>query len=166
MSHCTAIGGQPRTPVAIIYLPLNGLFSGSFPIKKCPYLYLGCSLVGFTSFHSKYFYSDSVTVALSRYSFPIRRRRNFPCRKFLRTPLTYGFVKHEHYKHLSLCEHGLSSAWLNQAAITRVFKCFGFNEVRNVIIDVLIHYNKSPNLCHMENPGESIGIFVSENSLF
>ena len=29
---------------------------------------------------------------------------------YLLVTLTYVFVKHEHYKHLSLCEHGLSSA--------------------------------------------------------
>lgn len=33
--------------------------------------------------------------------------------------LAYGFTKHEHYKHLSLCEHGLSSDRHFLSAITR-----------------------------------------------
>ena len=33
--------------------------------------------------------------------------------------LAYCFAKHEHYKHLSLCEHGLSSASMKETAITR-----------------------------------------------
>jgi len=45
--------------------------------------------------------------------FHIKRLRN----KFLpltlyKVTLTYSFIKHEHYKRLSLCEHGLSSTRL------------------------------------------------------
>jgi len=37
--------------------------------------------------------------------------RHFPCRQPEQAPtaLAYEFARHEHYRHLSLCEHGLSS---------------------------------------------------------
>lgn len=41
-------------------------------------------------------------------------RRYFPCRQpLLRAALAYGFARHEHYRHHSLCEHGLSSQILH-----------------------------------------------------
>lgn len=89
------------------------------PDKKRPYHCLGCSLEGFTAFHHFDFSKCFVTVALSR----ILRHRLllslFFCRYFKRSTLAYGFAKHEHYRHLSLCEHGLSSACLVQTAITQ-----------------------------------------------
>jgi hypothetical protein len=49
-----------------------------------------------------------------------KRLRYFPCRQVrLGLPaLAYDLARHEHYRHRSLCEHGLSSTYLN-AAITR-----------------------------------------------
>jgi hypothetical protein len=47
------------------------------------------------------------------------RLRYFPCRQPIFTScLAYEFTRREHYKHLSLCEHGLSSA-CHHTAITR-----------------------------------------------
>lgn len=95
------------------------LFFRSFPSKSAPTISLGCSLEGFTAFHHFDFSKCFVTVALSR----ILRHRLllslFFCRYFKRSTLAYGFAKHEHYRHLSLCEHGLSSACLVQTAITQ-----------------------------------------------
>ena len=68
---------------------------------------LDCSLEGFTAFHLLYFYKSYVTVALSNYSNRILRLRLFHCRQI--NALIYCFIKHEHYSHLRLCEHGLSS---------------------------------------------------------
>jgi len=52
-----------------------------FPTQECPYLNLGCSLVGFTSFQLNCFQSRSVSVALSRSFFLIlNERRNSSCR--------------------------------------------------------------------------------------
>jgi len=46
-----------------------------------------------------------------RYSCHILRLRHFPCRQPLETTaLAYELARHEHYGHLSPCEHGLSSA--------------------------------------------------------
>ena len=62
-------------------------------------------------------------MALSRYSCHIQGLRHFPCRQqdLSLTALAYDFTRHEHYKHLSLCEHGLSSTirYTLIAAITR-----------------------------------------------
>src|SRR5690625_6558736 len=42
-------GGQPCTPVVIIYLQVHlSLFRFKFPNQGCPYHCLGCSLMGFT----------------------------------------------------------------------------------------------------------------------
>ncbi len=67
---------------------------------------LDCSLEGFTAFHLLYFYKSYVTVALSNYSIHIERL-DIHCRQI--NALIYCFIKHEHYNHLRLCEHGLSS---------------------------------------------------------
>lgn len=99
---------------------MPGSRSVRFPTKECPYQYLGCSLAGFTSFHSSGFPPDYVTVALSRLQYHIPNDLGiFPAVNPKRITLTYEFVKHEHYKHLSLCEHGLSSTHLRCAAITQ-----------------------------------------------
>ena len=74
---------------------------------KLPYHNLGFSLVEFTSFHFR----------LSPYS----SLRHFIKRSHIlgtqtssqsleSSTLGYFFPKHEHYRHHSLCEHGLSSA--------------------------------------------------------
>ena len=65
----TPSGGQPRTKGVIICLQAKiacPSFGSKFPIRRCPYQYLGCSLVGFTAFHLDCFQSSYVTVALSR----------------------------------------------------------------------------------------------------
>ena len=103
----------------IIYLRFLASSTRLIPLEKRPYHCLGCSLEGFTAFHHFDFSKCFVTVALSR----ILRHRLllslFFCRYFKRSTLAYGFAKHEHYRHLSLCEHGLSSACLVQTAITQ-----------------------------------------------
>src|SRR5699024_12743147 len=56
----TANGSQPRTPVVIIYLQVKlVLCLVRFPTKRCPYLCLGCSLMGFTRSTSECFHSYS-----------------------------------------------------------------------------------------------------------
>jgi hypothetical protein len=76
----------------------------------CPYLNLGCSLAGFTSFHFLCFQRNSVTVALSGYSWHICRNR---LSRFS-PPSTSNLAalpcgRHEHSRHPSLGEPGLSS---------------------------------------------------------
>lgn len=97
--------GIPRTPVVIIYLQKLCFRPSpcSIPKRRCPYLYLGFSLEGFTAFHSSGFPEDYVTVALSRYSSHIPKGlRLFPCRQPRSlTALAYDFARHEHYGHLS-----------------------------------------------------------------
>ena len=38
-------------------------------------------------------------------------------------PPAYFFTEHEHYKHLSLCEHGLSSTDISQPQSPEIYKC-------------------------------------------
>ncbi len=113
----TTSGGQPRTKVVIICLQALiacPSFGSLFPNRRCPYQYLGCSLEGFTAFHLNSFLFSYVTVALSRYSYHIQKNLGvFSAVNQLMVTLTYDFVKHEHYKHHSLCEHGLSSTYKN-----------------------------------------------------
>src|SRR5699024_2590721 len=68
---CTASGGQPRTPVVIIYLQVATCSSVRFIflLRRCPYQSLGCSLMGFTRSTFQMFPSLIVSVALSRLCF-------------------------------------------------------------------------------------------------
>ncbi len=79
---CTAIGDEPRTPVVTIYLQGISLSFSlvHFQLRRFPYQILGFSLEGFTAFHSIRFQTDYVTVALSKASHHIKRRRCLPCR--------------------------------------------------------------------------------------
>ncbi len=118
-------GCSPRTPAAVIYLQSNcsALSFRSIPSERRPYQYLGFSLEGFTSFHPVCFQTGSVTVALFRVMKPYsNEHRFFPRRQFSKyqTALTYGFVRHEHYSHRRLCEHGLSSV----RHVQRLLECF------------------------------------------
>ena len=93
------------------------------PSKKRPYHCLGCSLEGFTAFHRHCFQWRFVTVALSRILTHSLSLRMVSCRYRLLGTLAYGFARHEHYQHLSRCEHGLSSDRVNRPAIARKSQC-------------------------------------------
>jgi hypothetical protein len=83
---------------------------GSFPSGPFLYLNLSFSLVGFTSFHRFRFQKRFVTVAPSDYSQHILANLADFIAVSLLAALTYEFVRHNHSKHLSLGEPGLSSA--------------------------------------------------------
>src|SRR5699024_1156378 len=93
-----------------------------FLLRECPYHSLGCSLMGFTRSTSDCFQPSSSLWHFQGFIPYQNRRRNklLPLALYKAT-LTYFFVKHEHYKHRSLCEHGLSSTYTKHAAITKVF---------------------------------------------
>ena len=91
--------------VTNIYLPITRSLTLFNSIVKTPLPNLGFSLAGFTTFHS--FISKSIVTAALYGLFHIRRlRKSSAVRK---TTLGYLFPRHEHYNHLRLCEHGLSS---------------------------------------------------------
>ena len=75
---------------------------------KLPYHNLGFSLVEFTSFHFRLSPYSSLRHFIKKKSYS--RNLDF----FLVVRIIYlrlfFFPKHEHYRHHSLCEHGLSSA--------------------------------------------------------
>ncbi len=103
------------------------------PSERRPYQHLGFSLEGFTAFHSVCFQTDYVTVALFRVIRPYHSDTGrFPAVSLVRyqTALTYGFVRHEHYSRLRLCEHGLSSA----PYVQRLPECLMLHFVTNAII--------------------------------
>lgn len=81
-------------------------------VMKRPYQSLGYLLVGFTAFHQCRFQHCFVTVALSRLLRHSKSLSPFICRYSIRNTLPYFFSKHDHYRHLSLCKLGLSSACL------------------------------------------------------
>lgn|SRR5688572_2320840 len=56
------------------------------------------------------------------YAISCKGLRHVPCRQPADQPtaLAYGFARHEHYRHLSLCEHGLSSTTKYYASLQRL----------------------------------------------
>ena len=98
------------------------LLSVHFQEKSAPTICLGCSLEGFTAFHQQRFHCCFVTVALSRILKHSCCLSSFFCRHLFQRnrAAAYDFAAHEHYKHLSLCEHGLSSHCFNNARLSVV----------------------------------------------
>lgn len=100
----------PRTPGVIIYLQGEPCpLLGSFPLQELPYQNLGFSLVGFT--RSTLSISGKTRLCgtfIGTHTMP-EGLGVFPAVSVIDASLTYGFIRHEHYRHLSLCEHGLSS---------------------------------------------------------
>ena len=94
---------------------------------------LDFSLAEFTTFH--FFLSkEFVTAALYGISHIIRLRASSVVSK---TTLGYLFPRHEHYNHLRLCEHGLSSKSSRLSAFVYILIVFFF-----VIFRTINHFFK------------------------
>ncbi len=107
-----------------IYELLRFFSSVHFQTEKCPYHCLGFSLEGFTAFHSARFQADYVTVALSRSACLIHLDVGIsPAVSCMAAALAYGLARHEHYRPLSRCEHGLSSTHKIRSGCLRTCVC-------------------------------------------
>ena len=102
----------------ISYKGGNHLSTGTSPVlypvhfqdQRFPYQHLGFSLVGFTRSTSPISGRASSLWHFYRVMpYPGKGLRQFPGRQPVKAALAYFFTRHEHYTHLSLCEHGLSS---------------------------------------------------------
>src|SRR5699024_1852735 len=89
------------------YLPL---FRFGFPTQGRPYHSFGLLARGVYRVPPGLFPTRFVTVALSSVLVHIVSDTGVSAAVSRLATLTYDFVKHEHYKHHSLCEYGLSSA--------------------------------------------------------
>ena len=106
----------------------------SIPQRKRPYHNLGFSLVGFTRSTLSISRKATSLWHFYRYSYHIQEGlRYFPGRQLDLHPTApaYRFAGHEHYGHLSPCEHGLSS--------TNSMKLF-CSDYPNVINDTFLLY--------------------------
>ena len=93
--------------MVIIYLHFC-LFPSFISLERVPLPKFGLLARGVYPFHLDRFQNSIVTVALYKILGHSRSRSRFFRRQY-KIALAYFFAKHEHYKHLSLCEHGLSS---------------------------------------------------------
>ena len=103
---------------AIIYLQLLAFLYSFDSVKEAPLPLFGLLARGVYRVPPSLFPGDASSLwHFSRILVHGRSFRMFSCRYRSLGTLTYGFVRHEHYQHLSRCEHGLSSARSSRTAI-------------------------------------------------